>query len=81
MNARTRQINHGGKDYEIHCQLFENINAYRTSVFQNGEIIYDTNSPASREVEDDTVAVHGKALTDVMVEFLEGEIRAGRQYL
>jgi len=81
MNTLIKQIDHDGKEYEIHGQLSENISEYRTSVFHNGEIIYDTISPIPKEVADDIAPVHVKTRRDVMVEFLEDELRAGRQYL
>jgi hypothetical protein len=81
MNTVIKQINQDGNEYEIQGQLFENTNEFRTSVLCKGEIIYDTISPISPKdaIESDTT--QGKTRKDVMFEFLENRIRAGRLYL
>jgi len=81
MNTVIKQINQEGREFEIHGQLFENTNEFRTSVFHQGEIIYDTISPMSQGVADDDAAVRDRTRRDVMFEFLESEIKGGRIYL
>jgi hypothetical protein len=81
MNTEIKQISQDGNEYEIQGQLFENTNEFRTSVFCKGEIIYDTISPISPDGADGGGTDRGKTRKDVMFEFLENRIRAGRIYL